>query len=103
MKHKQIMEWGAKWHYPFLCIGQENDPVSPLVLRHGKASYRQLRSRAHKYMRDLTIRRIQRWNALIVEVVKAEVRAHAEVVPQEGHFQGQESLLGDRRIYEPQE
>lgn len=66
MTHKQIMAFGAKWHYPFLRIGDEASPPALDVLRHGKAHYEELRNDPKR--RKLTGLRIEHWMARLTRV-----------------------------------
>lgn len=63
MTYEQIMTWGERNHFPFLRIGDEAEPRSPDVLRHGQTYYEELRISPVRL--DLASLRVQRWNAVI--------------------------------------
>lgn len=80
MTHKQIMAWGKQWHYLFLQIGQEDDPPTNDVLRHGKEHYEALRH--YPKRRKLTSRRIERITARLTRVQVSEVIERVEALKQ---------------------
>lgn len=80
MTYKQIMAWGARFHYLFLQIGQEDDPPTDEVLRHGKEYYEELRREPKR--RKLTTRRIERITARLTRVQVSEAIERVEALKQ---------------------
>lgn len=55
MTRKEFLQWGERWHHPFLALGSDQ------VLRHGKEAYEQ----ANPVMIRLASKRIDRWHAIL--------------------------------------
>ena len=63
MTFDQIMQWAKQYHYPFLCVGKEDEPESHEVLRHGFGHYAILTVSPRRMA--LVAKRIQRWEAML--------------------------------------
>jgi hypothetical protein len=57
MKKQEFLQFGERWHYPFLVLG------SGQYLAHGKSAYEE----ASPVIIRLASKRIERWHALITQ------------------------------------